>query len=768
MEQIDKYYKILGLNPGTSEEKVREAQKRLVNECCPDQFSDDPQLKENANERLREINIVFENLISSMNQKKEGHQTSEKQDYAESHSPPHEPPPRSEKVNYTSGDKGPEESEPPPKPPPKKPFAQTPVKAIYAGFWNRFAASFIDSVIVVIGGYLIFLPFLIAKEMTKATAHPFWMVPEIIVSLVIGWLYFTLFESSTKQATIGKMAVGIIVTDLNGKRIFFGRANGRYWGKAISFLILGIGYIITGFTRKKQALHDIMADTLVLARPEGVRSRVTTSIIGWLSVILLVGISILVLNLPSFVNLQDVRDARDTQTASVSPSNIKGEDDATLNKPQGIIDPLEVEQKRVIPQEVPTPPGPSPAEGALTPSQVFDKVKDAVVVVKTLDAQGKVKVYGSGVLLPSGKIATNSHVVKGGASYQVSRGKQLVPATLYAEDGAKDICILDAKGITGKSVQLGKAASLKVGDPVYAVGAPRGLELSLSNGIVAQIRDGLIQTNADISPGSSGGGLFDGEGRLVGLTTFYLEGGQSLNFAIPVEWIGEVKPGHKATAEGHSQTEWSKRAYDLEQLKDWQGLLDWCRKWTKSEPKNDNAWYNLGVAYGELNRHNDAVEAYRQATRINPEYANAWYAIGVAYNSLKHHNDAIEAFRQVIRIDPKDAKPWNGLGFAYNSLKRYNDGIEACRQALRIDPEKYAEVWNNLGIAYHKLNRHGDAIEAYHQALRIDPKFVLASYNLAITYTLSGNRTAALDAVQKLRRLDPEKADRLFNWIMRR
>jgi hypothetical protein len=181
---------------------------------------------------------------------------------------------------------------------------------------------------------------------------------------------------------------------------------------------------------------------------------------------------------------------------------------------------------------------------ALTPEQVFEKVKDSIIVVKTLDVQGKVKSQGSGVLLPSWKIATNSHVVKGGASYQVGSGKQLVRASLYAEDGEKDICLLDAKGIRGKPAQLGRAMSLKVGAPVYAVGAPQGLELSLSDGIVAQLRGGpppIIQTTAAISPGSSGGGLFDSAGLLVGLTTLYLEGGQNLNFAMPVEWIGELR-----------------------------------------------------------------------------------------------------------------------------------------------------------------------------------------------------------------------------------
>ena len=331
---------------------------------------------------------------------------------------------------------------------------------------------------------------------------------------------------------------------------------------------------------------------------------------------------------------------------------------------------------------------------ALTPGQVFDKVKDSVVVVKTLDAQGKVKGQGSGVLLSSGKIATNCHVVEGGASYQVGRGKQLVSATLYAEDGDKDICLLDAKGIAGKPAQLGKAAGLKVGDPVYAVGAPKGLELSLSDGIVAQLRGGpppLIQTTAAISPGSSGGGLFDGEGRLVGLTTLYMEGGQSLNFAMPVEWIGEVKPGRKTVAEGHSQTEWLKRAIALEEMKDWQGLLDWCRKWTKSEPKNAHAWYQPRESLtANLNRYDDAIEAYRQALRINPKDANAWYNLGIAYANLKRYNDAIEAYRQALRINPEDADAWYNLGITYAGLKRYNDAIEAYRQALRINPEDAA------------------------------------------------------------------------------
>jgi uncharacterized RDD family membrane protein YckC len=80
------------------------------------------------------------------------------------------------------------------------------------------------------------------------------------------WLYHTLMESSRYQATLGKLALGSIVTDLNGQRISFARANGRFFGKFISSAIFNIGYLMAGFTEKKQALHDILAGTLVIQK----------------------------------------------------------------------------------------------------------------------------------------------------------------------------------------------------------------------------------------------------------------------------------------------------------------------------------------------------------------------------------------------------------------------------------------------------------------------------------------------------------------------
>jgi tetratricopeptide (TPR) repeat protein len=144
----------------------------------------------------------------------------------------------------------------------------------------------------------------------------------------------------------------------------------------------------------------------------------------------------------------------------------------------------------------------------------------------------------------------------------------------------------------------------------------------------------------------------------------------------------------KTVAEGRSQTEWVERAAALVQMKDWQGLLDWCLKWTKSEPENIGAWYGLGLAYSGLNRYNDAVGAFRQAVRINPEDAGAWYCLGGAYAYLNRFNDAIEACHQAIRIDPESTKAWCILGVAYLLSGNRTAALEVVQKLRRLDPER--------------------------------------------------------------------------------
>lgn len=139
----------------------------------------------------------------------------------------------------------------------------------YGGFWIRFAAYLIDAIVVAIAGGIIggILGAMIGVVMaTSGSGEDIAVVSGLIgnvVGIVINWLYYAILESSAWQATLGKKALGLVVTDLDGRRIGFGRATGRYFAKIVSALILLIGYMMAGWTQRKQGLHDMMAGTLV-------------------------------------------------------------------------------------------------------------------------------------------------------------------------------------------------------------------------------------------------------------------------------------------------------------------------------------------------------------------------------------------------------------------------------------------------------------------------------------------------------------------------
>lgn len=151
--------------------------------------------------------------------------------------------------------------------PPRQTYAQ------YAGFWLRFVAWFIDAIISGIAGAIVggIVGFIIGLSMASSGSSTQQIeaiagVMGQLLGIVIGWLYCAIMESSSTQATLGKMALGLRVTDMEGNRISFGRASGRHFAKILSGLILLIGYFMAGWTERKQGLHDMIANTLVLRK----------------------------------------------------------------------------------------------------------------------------------------------------------------------------------------------------------------------------------------------------------------------------------------------------------------------------------------------------------------------------------------------------------------------------------------------------------------------------------------------------------------------
>ncbi len=128
----------------------------------------------------------------------------------------------------------------------------------YASFWSRFAALFIDAILISVTSSLFALIFLSSSSYSSFTSNPF--------SLIVGWLYFAGMESSSNMGTIGKISLGIMVVSEQGERISFMNATGRYFAKFISSILLLIGYIMAAFDSRHQALHDKLAKTFVIYR----------------------------------------------------------------------------------------------------------------------------------------------------------------------------------------------------------------------------------------------------------------------------------------------------------------------------------------------------------------------------------------------------------------------------------------------------------------------------------------------------------------------
>lgn len=171
-------------------------------------------------------------------------------------------------------------------------------------------------------------------------------------------------------------------------------------------------------------------------------------------------------------------------------------------------------------------------------SEVFDVNSQAIWTVDSRN--GKSKSQGSAVAVSPSELVTNCHLIENPKQITVRRVGWTLPARLKASDRAGDRCILEVGNNLPTYVRRGRShAAVQIGEDVAAIGNPKGLETSLSRGIVGQKRSRgglqLIQTDAAISSGSSGGGLFDRAGYLVGVTTFTIAEGQSLNFAIAID-----------------------------------------------------------------------------------------------------------------------------------------------------------------------------------------------------------------------------------------
>ncbi len=266
--------------------------------------------------------------------------------------------------------------------------------------------------------------------------------------------------------------------------------------------------------------------------------------------------------------------------------------------------------------------------------------------VEAANPDGSVSI-GTGVMVAPGYIVTNCHVTQRAVAVEVVKGALHRRVESQHADVEHDLCLLHAPGAAGDKVARLRDDPPRVGEPVHAIGYIFGISPRFNTGEVNGLYeyDGgkVIQTNTPFSSGASGGGLFDSDGRVVGIVTFKYRAGSAFHFSLPVKWVSDALAAYRgqpvAPLEGtpfwqrpREKQPYFLRATTLEAEDNWFALADLARRWAGAEPANPTSWFILGKAHQRLKQNEESIEAFRNAVALDGGYVEAWYRLGLAYS----------------------------------------------------------------------------------------------------------------------------------------
>jgi serine protease Do len=258
-------------------------------------------------------------------------------------------------------------------------------------------------------------------------------------------------------------------------------------------------------------------------------------------------------------------------------------------------------------------------------------------VIKVVALRAGSVTFGSAVVIAPERVITNCHVVRNSSEIKlISRGRVWY-GRVTAHDVGRDLCVVTAPELDIPSARIGSSRALAVGHAVFAAGYPGGEQFTSSAGHVKGLHEAygsrVIQTSAYFQPGASGGGLFDVDGRLVGILTFKGASGGDFHFVLPVEWvtklIDEDTPVKSTLLSGRSFWENELREQPfflqvaaLEEKNDWRALLRLAKKSIVKDVERGEPWIAMSKAYTGLGRTQEAESALQRARDMAP--ARKW------------------------------------------------------------------------------------------------------------------------------------------------
>ncbi|MFQ5651880.1 MAG: trypsin-like peptidase domain-containing protein [bacterium] len=463
---------------------------------------------------------------------------------------------------------------------------------------------------------------------------------------------------------------------------------------------------------------------------------------------------------------------------------------------------------------------------------VFEKISPSIVAIHAFDRDNQNIGQATAFAVDSnGVLVTNAHVLGGGVLFRITlpSGRTVPVARILAIDHLHDLAFLFVPGCELPALELGDSDAIAVGERVFAIGNPRGLENTISDGVLSGIRKfsgqgAMLQTTTPVSPGSSGGVLVNVKGKVVGVTTFIVGGGQNLNFAIPSNVVSQElrKLGPLPAAAGLEEAaarrelpvlrepvhvhptqhslyllmnigysafnardyevarESFLKAFELDSteveamtalaqtayvMTDYQAALSWYQRAVALDTTDAKTYYNCGVTASRLDSVRLALRMYEKAVHLQPEYEEAWFEIGVLHGQQRAYQQAVQAFKRAQGLNPSNWRALYYLGMTADAMGDPQNGVVWLRRAAELEPG-HADIWFKLGLAYYDVRKHGAADSAFAQAVTLAPQHGPAWLWRGISANRKKEADKARQYAEQARPLLTDTVDKLNLYIL--
>lgn len=405
-------------------------------------------------------------------------------------------------------------------------------------------------------------------------------------------------------------------------------------------------------------------------------------------------------------------------------------------------------------------------------------VKQAQRSVVTVFARDE-GTQGTGFFIRPQVLLTNSHVVRDSHDLAAENieGDTITIESVLVNDPQRDLAILRTRA-AGHPLPL--AANLpEAGERVFVVGSPLGFAQTVTDGIVSAVRqvptEGLLlQISAPISEGSSGSPVINSSGAVVGVATFKIIGGESLNFAIPAQYAAEMlqrvadragppMPQQQSSALPPPAKDPFVEGMGLVMREDYAGALPFLELAAAKNPKYADTWFYMGLSQSKVGRFQQAIDSYRLALRIKPD-ADTFYNLGLCFLNLYQPDEELKAFQAAVALKPGFAKAHFEIGNVRAFRKEIVEAEQSYKLAIQSKPN-YEDAYLALAALYEGQKRRAEEIGTLQEFLKSVPSSVQGHYRLALAFLATDDRPSALQEYVLLKGVDQAQAEQLYRQI---